>query len=257
MNIHPTAIISPDAKLGEGVQIGPYTIIGPSVTIGKNSIIGPHVVIESHTDIGEGCRVFQFASLGGLPQDLKYRGEETRVVIGNFNVIREYVTINRATSADIGVTIMGDHNLIMAYSHIAHNCKLGNYVIMGNSSNLAGHIHVDDFAIISGLTGVHQFTRIGTHCFIGGCSAVAKDVPPYVMVSGIRAKPYGLNLVGMQRRGFKEDTINAIKKAYKTLYRSSLLLKDALQKIREDSGDLPEIKIFIAFIEQSTRGILR
>ncbi len=257
MNIHPTAVIAPDAVLGEGIEIGPYSVIGPSVTIGKNSRIGSHVVIDSHTDIGESCRVYQFASLGGLPQDLKYRGEETRVVIGNNCTIREYVTINRATSADIGVTIMGDRNLIMAYSHIAHNCKLGNNIILGNATNLAGHIHVDDFAIVSGMTGVHQFARIGAHCIVGGCSAVARDVPPYVMVSGNRAKPYGLNIVGLRRRGFKEETIDAIKKAYKLVFRSSLLVKDAIRRIREEVDDLPEIRTFISFIEASQRGICR
>jgi UDP-N-acetylglucosamine acyltransferase len=204
MMIHPTAIISPDATLAEGAEIGPYTVIGPDCTIGKNTSIGPHVVIEAHTDIGEACRISQFASLGGAPQDLKFKGEKTRVIIGNHNTIREYVTINRATSADIGVTIIGDHNLLMAYCHVAHNCKLGNHIIMANAANLAGHIHVEDFAIIGGLTGVHQFTRIGAHSIIGGASAVTKDIPPFVMASGNFAKLYGLNMIGLKRRGFSE-----------------------------------------------------
>ena len=257
MKIHPTAIIAPDAELAEGVEIGPYTVIGPDVHIGKNTIISPHVVIEAHTDIGEGCRIFQFASIGVQPQDLKFRGEATRVVIGNYNTIREFVTIHRATMSDIGVTIMGDHNLIMAYCHIAHNCKLGHHIIMVNAANLAGHIHVEDYAIIGGLTGVHQFTRIGAHCIIGGASAISKDVAPYLLVSGNRAKTHGLNLIGLKRRGFKENTIRALKEAYRLVFRSALLLHTALEKVRNEVEDCPEVRHFVEFIEQSKRGICR
>ncbi|MBM4272370.1 MAG: acyl-ACP--UDP-N-acetylglucosamine O-acyltransferase [Deltaproteobacteria bacterium] len=257
MSIHSTAIISPEARLSEGVEVGPYSIIGPDVTIGKNTVIGPHVVIESHTDIGERCRIFQFASIGAIPQDLKYRGEETRVVIGNDNTIREFVTINRATSADIGVTIIGDHNLLMAYCHVAHNCKLGNYIIMANAANLAGHIHVEDYAIIGGLTGIHQFTRIGAHCIIGGASAVTKDIPPFVMASGNFAKLYGLNMIGLKRRGFKEETISALKEAYRIVFRSSLLLKTAIENVRSRVEYIPEVRQFLEFIEKSERGICR
>jgi UDP-N-acetylglucosamine acyltransferase len=257
MSIHPTAIISPEARLSDGVEVGPYSIIGPDVTIGKNTVIGPHVVIESHTDIGERCHIFQFASIGAIPQDLKYRGEETRVVIGNDNTIREFVTINRATSADIGVTVIGDHNLLMAYCHVAHNCKLGNYIIMANAANLAGHIHVEDHAIIGGLTGIHQFTRIGAHCIIGGASAVTKDIPPFVMASGNFAKLYGLNMIGLKRRGFKEETIRALKEAYRIVFRSSLLLKTAIENVRNQVEDIPEVRQFLEFIEKSERGICR
>ncbi len=257
MNIHPTAIVSPEANISEGVEIGPYTIIGPDVNIGKNTIIGPHAVIESHTDIGEGCRIYQFTSLGAIPQDLKFRGEATRVIIGNFNTIREFVTINRATTADIGVTIIGDRNLLMAYCHVAHNCKLGNNIIMANAANLAGHIHVEDYAIIGGLTGIHQFTRIGAHCIVGGASAVTKDVPPFVMASGNIAKLYGLNMIGLKRRGFKEEAIKALKQAYRIIFRSSLLLKTAIEKVKNEVEDLPEIRQFIEFIEKSERGICR
>ncbi len=257
MTIHPTAVVSPDAKIGEGAQIGPYAIIGPDITIGKNTIIGPHVVIERHTDIGDNCRILQFASIGGDPQDLKFKGEKTRVVIGNNNIIREFVTINRATSADIGVTLIGNNNLLMAYCHVAHNCKLGNNIVMANSANLAGHIHIEDFAIIGGLSGIHQFTRIGQHAFVGGASAVAKDVPPFLTVAGNHAKPYGLNLVGLRRRGFKEDTLKNLKQAYKLVYRSSLLLSAALDKIRSEVPDTPEIRQFVEFIEKSERGICR
>ena len=257
MNIHPTAFISPDATLEEGVEVGPYSIVGPDVHIGKNTVIGPHVVIESHTDIGEGCRISPFASIGGAPQDLKYRGEETRVVIGSHNTIREYVTINRATISDIGVTIIGDHNLLMAYCHVAHNCKLGSHIVMANAANLAGHIHVEDFAIIGGLTGVHQFTRIGAHCIIGGASAVTKDIPPFVMASGNFAKLYGLNVIGLKRRGFTDETIGAIKEAYRIVFRSSLLLSAAIKKVEEVVEDLPEVRQFLDFIRKSERGICR
>ncbi len=257
MKIHPTAIISPDATLAEGVEVGPYSIIGPDVHIGKDTLIGPHVVIESRTDIGEGNRISQFASIGGAPQDLKYRGEETRVVIGNHNTIREYVTINRATTSDIGVTIIGDHNLLMAYTHVAHNCKLGNRIVMANAANLAGHIHVEDFAIIGGLSGIHQFTRIGAHCIIGGASAVTKDVPPFVMASGNFAKLYGLNQIGLKRRGFSDGTIAALKKAYRIVFRSSMLLAAAIRKVEEEVEDLPEVRQFLDFIRKSERGICR
>ncbi|MBU1149643.1 MAG: acyl-ACP--UDP-N-acetylglucosamine O-acyltransferase [Proteobacteria bacterium] len=257
MNIHPTAFISPDATLEEGVEVGPYSIVGPDVHIGKNTVIGPHVVIESRTDIGEGCGISQFASIGGAPQDLKYRGEETRVVIGSHNTIREYVTINRATSSDIGVTIIGDHNLLMAYCHVAHNCKLGNHIVMVNAANLAGHVHVEDFAIIGGLTGVHQFTRIGAHCIIGGASAVTKDIPPFVIASGNFAKLYGLNMIGLKRRGFTDETIGAIKEAYRIVFRSSLLLSAAIKKVEEVVEDLPEVRQFLDFIRKSERGICR
>lgn len=257
MSIHPTAIVSPDATLADGVDVGPYSVIGPDVHIGKNTKIGPHVVIESHTDIGEENRISQFASIGGAPQDLKFRGEETRVVIGHHNTIREYVTINRSTIHDIGVTMIGDHNLLMAYCHVAHNCKLGNRIVMANAANLAGHIHVEDYAIIGGLTGVHQFTRIGAHCIIGGASAVTKDVPPFVMASGNFAKLFGLNRIGLKRRGFTDETLGALKAAYRIIFRSSLLLTDAIRKVEAEVEGLPEVRQFLDFIRASERGICR
>lgn len=257
MKIHPTAIVSPDAKLAEEVEIGPYSIIGSDVSIGKNTVIGPHVVIDDYTHIGENCRIFQFCSIGAPPQDLKFGGEKTRVVIGNFNTIREFVTIHRSTLADIGVTMMGDHNLIMAYCHIAHNCKLENHVIMSNAATLAGHVHVEDYAIISGLTGVHQFCRVGAHCMIGGCSAAVKDVPPYTIAQGNHAKLYGLNLVGLKRRNFSEKTIKAISDAYRIIFRSKMLLGDAIKKAETEVEGLPEVQHFIKFIKDSERGICR
>ena len=257
MKIHETAIIAPGAQLEEGVEIGPYSIIGADVRIGKNTVIGPHTVIDDYTQIGENCRIFQFCSIGAPPQDLKFSGEKTRVVIGNFNTIREFVTIHRSTTADIGVTIMGNHNLIMAYSHVAHNCKLGNHVIMSNAATLAGHVHVEDYAIISGLTGVHQFCRVGAHCMIGGCSAAVKDIPPYTIAQGNHAKLYGLNLIGLKRRNFPEKTIKAISDAYRIVFRSKLLLEDAIKKAESEVEDLPEVRHFIKFIKESERGICR
>ncbi|MFZ1981170.1 MAG: acyl-ACP--UDP-N-acetylglucosamine O-acyltransferase [Smithella sp.] len=257
MKIHPTAIISPDAHLEEGVEIGPYSIIGSDVKIGKNTVIGPHTVIDNYAHIGEGNHIFQFCSIGAPPQDLKFGGQKTRVVIGNFNTIREFVTIHRATTADIGVTIIGDHNLLMAYTHVAHNCKLDNNIIMSNAATLAGHIHIEDYAIISGLTGIHQFCRIGEHCMIGGASAVVKDIPPYVIAQGNHAKLFGLNLIGLKRRNFSEKTIKAISEAYRIIFRSKLLLEDAIKKAEAEVENLPEVNHFIKFIKESERGVCR
>ena len=257
MKIHPTAIISPEAEIAEDVEIGAYSIIGPDVHIGKQTVVGPHVVIETHTDIGERCHIYQFAAIGAAPQDLKFKGEKTRVIIGNDNTIREFVTIHRATAAATGTTVMGDHNLIMAYSHIAHNCILDNHIIMVNAANLAGHIHVEDYAIIGGLSGVHQFTRIGAHCMIGGASAVTRDVAPYLIAAGNHATTHGLNVVGLKRRGFEEETINDIKRAYTLVFRSSLLLRTAIDKVRDEINDSPEVRHFLEFIEKSERGLCR
>jgi len=257
MKIHSTAIVAPEANIQKGVEIGPYSIIGPDVQIGKDTIIGPHVVIEGQTEIGDNCHIFQFVSIGAVPQDLKFGGEQCKVIIGKNNTIREFVTIHSSTSADIGMTYIGDNNLLMAYCHVAHNCKLGNNIVMANAANLAGHIHIEDYAIIGGLTGIHQFTRIGCHSIIGGASAVVQDVPPYLTVSGNRVKPYGLNLIGLKRRGFKEETIKALKKAYRIIFRSSLLLSVALERVKEDVEDLPEVRHFVEFIENAKRGICR
>ena len=257
MKIHQTAIIAPDAQLEEGVEIGPYSIIGADVKIGKNTIIGPHTIIDNYTHIGEGCNIFQFCSIGAPPQDLKFRGEKTRAIIGNFNTIREFVTINRATSADIGMTSIGDNNLLMAYVHIAHNCKLDNNIIISNSTGLAGHVHVEDHAIISPLSGIHQFCRIGAHCMIGGASAVTKDVSPYTLAQGNHAKLFGLNIVGLKRRNFPEKNIKAITEAYRIIFRSSLLLAAAIEKVEAEVEDLPEVRKFIKFIKESERGVCR
>ncbi len=257
MSIHPTAIISPEATVGENVEIGPYSVIGPDVQIGKDTVVGPHVVMEGPTKIGNSCHIFQFASIGAPPQDLKFKGEKCPVIIGDNNTIREFVTIHRATSSDIGMTFIGDNNLLMAYCHVAHNCKLGNNIVMANAANLAGHIHVEDYVIIGGLSGVHQFTSIGCHAMISGASAVTQDVPPYVTVAGNHAKPYGLNIIGLKRRGFSEETVENLKKAYRIVFRSSLLLVDAAEKIKGEIKDSPEVDNFIEFIEKSERGVCR
>jgi UDP-N-acetylglucosamine acyltransferase len=257
MKIHSTAIISPDAKLEDGVEIGPYCVIGDHVKIGKNTVIGPHTVIEELTEIGEGNHIHQFCSIGAPPQDFKYGGEKTRVVIGSFNSIREFVTIHRATGADAGATVIGDHNMIMASCHVAHNCKLGDRIVMANVAMLGGYVHVEDYAIISALSGVHQFSNVGAHCIIGGASAVVKDVPPYTIVAGNHAKLFGLNLIGLKRRNFSDKTIKAIKKAYQIIFRSQLLLEEALKKAQDEAEDIPEVIHFINFIKESKRGTCR
>lgn len=257
MEIHPSAIVAPDARIGAGAEIGPYSIVGPEVVIGEGTVIGPHCVIEGPTEIGCNCRIFPFASIGAEPQDLKYKGEKCKVIIGNNNTIREFVTINRSTAADIGVTVIGDNNLLMAYCHVAHNCKLGNNIVMANAANLAGHIRVEDFVTIGGLSGVHQFCSIGCHAMIGGASAVTGDVPPYVIASGNRARLYGLNMIGLKRRGFSPESLEALKEAYRIVFRSSLLLSQALEKAKAEQGHRAEVDHFLSFIENSERGICR
>ena len=255
--IHPTAIVSSDADLGEGVEIGAYTIIGRDVRIGAHTAVASHAVIEEHTSIGEHCKIASFTSLGAIPQDLKFRGEESKVIIGNYNNIREFVTINRATREDIGATIIGDHNLIMAYCHVAHNCQLGNNIVLANATNLAGHILIEDYAVLGGLTGVHQFTRIGRHCMIGGASAVSKDIPPFVTASGNHVRLYGLNLIGMRRRGFKEETIKALQQAYRIIFMSHALLSHAVERVKKEVDAIPEIDQLLSFIQKSKRGVCR
>ena len=257
MNIHPTAIVSPDVNIGKGATIGAYSVIGRQVRIGSNTAISSHVVIEAGTEIGENCQISQFSCIGGVPQDLKFKGEITRVVIGNFNNIREFVTINRATVDDIGVTMIGDHNLIMAYCHVAHNCHLANNIVLANGTNLAGHVIIEDYAVVGGLTGVHQFTHIGAHSMIGGASAVNKDVPPYVTASGNHARLYGLNLIGMKRRGFSAEVLQALKDSYRIIFRSSMLLSQAIAQVRNDVPDFVEVRHFLDFIQKSKRGVCR
>ncbi len=255
--IHPTVIVDPGAVIGENVTIGPYSVIGDKVVIGDGCEIGPHVTIEGNTTIGVGTRVFQFASIGAPPQDLSYRGEDTRVEIGNRVIIREYVTIHRGTVRGRGVTIIGDDSYLMAYCHVAHDCILGPGVIMANSAHLGGHIDIGTRAILGGVVAVHQFVRVGEYALVGGVSGVAKDVPPYTLASGARIYVYGLNDVGLRRNGFPSRTILQLKRAFKIAFRSSLKISDAAEKIRTEMADIPEAVKFADFLVTSRRGMAR
>lgn len=255
--IHSTAIIDPKAKIGDNVSIGAYSIIDEHVQIEDGCEIGPHVVIRGETRIGKDSRIFQFASIGEEPQDKKYAGEPTRLEIGQRNVIRESCTINRGTVQDNDVTKIGDDNWIMAYVHIAHDCTVGNNTILANNTSLAGHVHVDDYSILGGFTLVHQFCRIGAHSFSAMGSAIAKDVPPFVMVSGNTAKAHGLNSEGLKRRGFDAEEIKKIKQAYRTLYRSGNTLEQAKEQLTQAFSDSPGVTLMCDFLNQVTRGIVR
>lgn len=255
--IHPTALVSPGARLGEDVDIGAYTLIGEHVEIGEGTRVGPHAVITGHTRIGRDNRIFQFVSLGEEPQDKKYAGEPTRLEIGDHNVIREFCTFNTGTVQDAGVTRIGSHNWIMAYVHIAHDCVVANNTIFANNASLAGHAQVDDYAILGGFTGVHQFCRVGAHVITGIASVVRQDIPPYFTVAGSPAQPHGINSEGLKRRGFSVESISAIKRAYKTLYKSGLSLGDAQAVIAREAEDIPELAILASFLAQPGRGIVR
>ena len=255
--IHPTAIVAPGARLAPGVSVGPYSIIGEHVQIGEGTTVGPHVVIEGRTRIGRNNRIFQFASLGAAPQDKKYADEPTSVEIGDGNTIREYVTINRGTAQDAGVTRVGDDNWIMAYVHFAHDCQIGNHTIVANACELAGHVHVGDWAILGATTLVHQFVHIGAHSFTGMGSYLPQDLPPYVTAAGNTAKPYGINSEGLRRRGFSADSIAALKRAYRTLYRSGLALDDAKRELEVQAAACAEVRPILEFLERAGRGILR
>lgn len=255
--IHPTALVDPGARLGEDVEIGAYSLIGPHVEIGAGTRIGPHVVITGHTRLGEGNRVFQFCSLGEEPQDKKYAGEPTRLEIGDHNVIREYCSFNTGTAQDVGVTRMGDHNWIMAYVHVAHDCQVGNQTVFANNATLAGHVHVGDYAILGGFTGVHQFCRIGAHVMIGIASVVRQDIPPFLTVAGNPIAPFGINSEGLKRRGYSREALAALKRAYKTLYKSGLGLAQAQAAIAADAETTPELKPLADFLADAGRGIVR
>ncbi|WP_429884921.1 acyl-ACP--UDP-N-acetylglucosamine O-acyltransferase [Geoalkalibacter halelectricus] len=255
--VHPTAIIHPGARLGEQVQIGPFAVIGEHVSLGDRTIVGPHAVIEGRTQIGCDNHIFQFASVGAIPQDLKFRGEETYLRIGDGNIIREFVTIHLGTESGGGHTLIGDGNLFMAYCHVAHDCQVGNRVIMANGSTLAGHVEVQDHAILGGLSAIHQFARVGAHVMVSGGAMVNQDIPPYTIAQGDRARTVGLNLVGLKRRGFTEETISAIKLAYRLVFRSGLRLEEALARVGTEVGEIPEVVSFIEFIRKSQRGIAR
>ena len=257
MNHHPTAIIDPKADVDETAEIGPYSIIGPNVVIGAGTRIGAHVVIDARTAIGPECTIFQFASIGAPPQDLKYKGEETCVTIGRGTTIREFVTIHRGTEPGRGITEVGENCFLMNYTHIAHDCKVGKQVIFANNATLAGHITIGDYATIGGLTAIHQFVHVGDYAFIGGKAAVVKDIPPYVISSGDRAKLHGLNSVGLKRHGFTPATLSELKKAYRIVFRIGLTLHEAVDRVRAEVEQIPEVVNFIDFINASERGITR
>lgn len=254
-SIHPTAVIDKDAELESDVEVGPYSVIGPRVRIGAGSRIGPHAVIRGPTTIGAENRIFQFASVGEEPQDKKYNGEETYLEIGDRNVIREYATLHRGTAQDAGVTRVGNGNLLMAYTHVAHDCSIGDNVIMANAASLAGHIEVQDWAILGGFTIVHQFCRIGAHCFCAMGSVITKDVPPFVIVGGHPAAPRGINAEGLRRRDLNNESITRLKNAYKLLYMSNRKLEDAVDTMR--GLDCPQVDQIADFVADSSRSIVR
>ena len=255
--IHETAIIHPGAQLGNNVSIGPYSIIGEHVVIAEGTSVAAHVVINGHTRIGRDNQIFQFCSLGEIPQDKKYAGEPTCLEIGNHNVIREFCTFNIGTAQDVGVTRLGDDNWIMAYVHIAHDCQVGNHTIFANNASLAGHVQIGDHVILGGFTGVHQFCKIGAHVMTGISSVVFKDIPPYIMAAGQPAAPHGINSEGLKRRGYTAAALAGLKRAYKLLYRDGLTLDEAKLQLRELAADVPEVALLLDFLAQSERGIIR
>lgn len=257
MTIDARAVVDPSAKIASNVKIGPFTVIGPKVEIGEGTEIGPHVVINGPTRIGKENRIFQFASIGEIPQDKKFHGEESRLEIGDRNTIREFVTINRGTEDGGGVTRIGSDNWLMAYIHIAHDCIIGDHTIFSNGASLAGHVSIGNYAILGGFTLVHQFCSVGEHAFCGMGSAISKDVPPYVMVNGNPAHPHGLNSEGLKRHGFSAEALKILRDAYKTIYRSGMTVEEALAKLEVMSVSQPEVLPLTNFLKQSKRGILR
>lgn len=254
---HPTSIIHQNARLADDVEVGAYSVIGENVEIGSGTVVGPHVVISGHTRIGRNNRIFQFCSLGEIPQDKKYANEPTRLEIGDHNTIREFCTFNLGTAQDTGVTRLGNHNWIMAYVHLAHDCQVGDHTIFANNSQLAGHVEVGDYAILGGFTVVHQFVRIGAHIITGMGTILLQDVPPYVLASGNPCAPHGINSEGLKRRGFSSSTIMAIKRAYKTLYKSGLSFDEAKAAIRTQLIEHAELLPLVEFLDTSQRGIVR
>jgi UDP-N-acetylglucosamine acyltransferase len=255
--IDSRAVVSPQAQLATDVVVGPFSVIGPDVEIGAGTWIGPHAVINGPTRIGRDNKIFQFASLGDAPQDKKYKGEPTRLEIGDRNVFRESCTVNRGTTHDQGVTRIGSDNLFMAYSHVAHDCQVGDKVVLSNVATLGGHVEIGDWVIMGGLSAVHQFTKVGAHCFIANNAAVTRDVPPYVMAVGQPAAPHSVNSEGLKRRGFTPEQILNIRRAYRLLYRSGLKLKDAVEQLEQAALTQAEIKPFVEFIKRSSRSIVR
>ena len=254
--IHPSAIVDPAARLGQGVVVGPWAMIGAGVEVGDGTEIGPRVLIERDTVLGEDCRLFNGAVLGTDPQDLKYQGEPTVLEVGDRTVIREFATLNRGTNAS-GRTVVGSDCMIMAYAHVAHDCELGNHVILSNSVNMAGHVLIEDWVIVGGITPIHQFVRIGAHAFVGGGSRIAQDVPPYCRAAGNPPALFGLNTVGLERRGFSEEVRAALKKTYRILFQSKLNVAQAVARVDEEVPALPEVLHLVSFLQSSDRGVTR
>ncbi len=262
--IHASAVVDSKAELAGDVEIGPYSVIGPNVKIGAGSKVGSHTVIEGYTTIGKDNHFAHFAAIGGAPQDMKYRGEPTQLIIGDRNTIREFTTIHTGTSQDVGITSIGNDNWIMAYVHIAHDCQVGNHTIFSSNAQIAGHVQVEDWAIMGGMSGVHQFVRIGQHAMLGGASALVQDIPPFVIAAGDKASPHGINVEGLKRRGFSSETISALRQAYKVLYKDGLSFEDAKVEIKKmitantaDTATAEKLTQFHDFIAASTRGIIR
>lgn len=253
-DIHPTAIVDETAEIGEGVSVGPYSIVGPRVVVGDGTQIASHVLIEKDTVVGAACVIAKGAVLGTDPQDLKYAGEPTKLYVGDRTVIREFATLNRGTTA-LGYTSVGSDCLLMAYVHVAHDCQIGDHVVISNAVNMAGHVSIGDWAIIGGMTPIHQFVRIGVHAFVGGGSRVAKDIPPFVKAAGTPVQLYGLNSVGLQRRGFTEEVRRELKRAYRLFFASSYNTTQALERARDELRAIPEIETFVSFFEESHRGV--
>ena len=258
-NIHPTAIIHKEANIGNNVTIGPYSVIGAGVSIGQDTVIGNSVTITGNTSIGLNNKIFHSSSIGEAPQDKKYNNEDTKLIIGNNKTIREFCTINRGTTQDKGETIIGDDNWIMAYSHIAHDCIIKNNCILANASNIAGHVEIDDFAILGGFTGVHQFCKIGSHVITAVGTVVYKDIPPYIIAAGndSHTRPNGINIEGLKRRGFSKEAISGIKKGYKIIYREGNSIEDAISQLHNLSKEVAEVALYIDFISKSQRGLVR
>jgi len=256
-SIHATAIVATDAILGEGVEIGPYCVVGPGVEIGPRTRLGAHATVHCQTRLGADNLVHSYASVGDAPQDKKYSGEPTRLEIGDRNVIREFVTLNRGTTMDRGVTTIGSDCLFMSYSHVAHDCQVGSHCVLANSATLGGHVVLGDWVIMGGFAAIHQFCKVGAHAFLANNAAVTRDVPPYVMAVGGPARPHSINSEGLKRRGFSAEQIRNLRNAYRTLYRSGLRLEDALEQLRAAAETQPEVQLLVDFIPQSTRSLVR
>jgi UDP-N-acetylglucosamine acyltransferase len=255
VTVHPTALVEPGAELAAGVQVGAYAIVGSQVRVGLRTCVGSHTILEGRTEIGADCRIGSHVIIGAPPQDVKYHGEPTRLVIGDRTLVREFATIHRASTGGSGVTSIGPESFIMAYAHVAHDCQLGERVIMANLASLAGHVEIGRCAVIGGMSGVHQFVRIGEYAFLGACSAVLQDIPPFVKAQGNRAKPFGLNVVGLRRHGASAEAIQALKQAYRIVFLSGLNTSQALAQLEQELSGTPEVRRFVDFIKRSQRGI--